>query len=219
MGAKPASRRTKVKRYPERGAYDRATIDAILDEALVCHLGFVHDGHPSVTPTLFARVGDEVYVHGSAASRTLRSLREGVDACLTVTLVDGIVLARSIFHHSVNYRSVVVLGRAIEVQDTPEKLRALEAFADRIVPGRWADVRPPTPLELRATVILRLPLDEASAKVRTGPPLDDDADYELPIWAGVLPLELAPKPAVPDARLTGDLQTPEYVLRYRPGQK
>ena len=211
MGAKPASRRTKVKRYPERGAYDRATIDAILDEALVCHLGFVHDGHPYVTPTLFARVGDEVYVHGSAASRTLRSLREGVDACLTVTLVDGIVLARSIFHHSVNYRSVVVLGRAIEVQDTPEKLRALEAFADRIVPGRWADVRPPTPLELRATVILRLPLDEASAKVRTGPPKDEEEDYELPVWAGVIPLSLRADAPRPDGRLQPGLTAPVWA--------
>jgi uncharacterized protein len=211
MGAQPASRRTKVKRLPDRGVYDRAAIDAILDEALVCHLGFVHDGHPYVIPTLFARVGDEVYVHGSAASRMLRSLRDGVDACLTATLVDGIVLARSIFHHSINYRSVVVLGRAVEVHQTVEKLHALEAFSARLVPGRWAEVRPPTPLELKATLVLRLPLDEASAKVRTGPPLDEDEDYALPVWAGVLPVQLAAGAPEPDPRVLPGLTPPVWA--------
>jgi uncharacterized protein len=145
------SERTRVRRVPERGAYDRVQIHAILDAGLVCHLGFAHNGHPFVIPTLYGRVGDDVYVHGSSASRMLRTLRDGVDACLTVTLVDGLVLARSIFHHSINYRSVVVLGRAVEVDDPDEKLRALEAFGERILPGRWAEVRLPTRLELKAT--------------------------------------------------------------------
>jgi nitroimidazol reductase NimA-like FMN-containing flavoprotein (pyridoxamine 5'-phosphate oxidase superfamily) len=209
--AQPASRRTKVKRIPDRGIYDRATIYAILDEVLVCHLGFVHDEHPYVIPTLFARVGDEVYVHGSAASRMLRSLRDGVDACLTATLVDGIVLARSIFHHSINYRSVVVLGRAVEVREADEKLRALEAFSARLVPGRWAEVRPPTPLELKATQVLRLPLDEASAKVRSGPPLDEEEDYALPVWAGVLPIRLATDAPEPDSRVLPGLAPPAWA--------
>ena len=172
MGGRPASERTRVKREPQRGAYDREQIDAILDAGLVCHLGFLHDGHPFVIPTLYGRVGDEVYVHGSSASRMLGTLKRGVDACLTVTLVDGLVLARSIFNHSINYRSVVVLGRATEVTDANEKVRALEAFGERILPGRWAEVRPPTQLELKATSILRMALDEprrscASARRRT----------------------------------------------------
>src|SRR5438067_6502370 len=177
MAGRFPSERTRVVREPQRGAYDRAQIDAILDAGLVCHLGFVHDGHPFVIPTLYGRVGDEVYVHGSSASRMLRTLKGGVDACLTVTLVDGLVLARSIFNHSINYRSVVVLGRAVEVDDPDEKVRALEAFGERILPGRWVEVRPPTSQELKATSILRLPLDEASAKVREGPLNDAAADY------------------------------------------
>jgi len=195
---------------PARGVYDRKTIEAILDEALLCHLGFVHDGHPFVVPTLFGRVGGELYVHGSAASRTLRALRGGVDVCLTATLVDGIVLARSIFNHSVNYRSAVVLGRAREVVEADEKLRALEAFSERILPGRWADVRPPSPRELKATTILRLPLAEASAKVRTGPPEDDPDDYRLPVWAGVIPLRLVAGAPEPDGRLAPGLEPPVW---------
>ena len=175
------SERTRVRREPQRGRYDRETIDAILDEALVCHLGFVHDGHPYVIPTLFARIGDEVFVHGSAASRMLRTLAGGVDACLTVTLVDGLVLARSVFNHSVNYRSVVVLGRAEPVED---KEPALRAFMERLLPGRWDEARRPTAKELKATSILRLPLDEASAKLREGPPNDDDEDYAGPCGPG-----------------------------------
>ena len=211
MGGQPASRRTKVKRYPDRGVYDRPTIDAILDEALVCHLGFVHDGHPYVIPTLFARVGDELYVHGSAASRMLRSLRHGVDVCLTVTLIDGIVLARSIFHHSTNYRSVVVLGHASPVHDQDEKRRAMESFSERVLPGRWAEVRPPTSSELKATSVLRLPLVEASAKVRSGPPKDEEEDYELPVWAGVIPLRLAAGAPEPDPRLHPGLTPPPWA--------
>jgi nitroimidazol reductase NimA-like FMN-containing flavoprotein (pyridoxamine 5'-phosphate oxidase superfamily) len=201
VAGRPPTERTRVRREPERGVYDRSTIDAILDEGLVCHLGFVHEGQPYVIPTLYGRVGDEVYVHGSSASRMLRTLEAGVEACLTVTLVDGIVLARSIFNHSVNYRSVVVLGRAAAVTEPDEKLLALEAFSERLVPGRWAEVRPPTRQELKATAILRLPLDEASAKVRTGPPVDDEGDYVRPVWAGVIPLSLVAGDPVPDPRL------------------
>ncbi len=208
MGERPQSERTRVRREPERGLYDRETIDAILDEGLVCHLGFVHEGQPYVIPTLYGRLGDAVYVHGSAASRMLRTIAGGVDACLTVTLVDGIVLARSIFNHSINYRSVVVLGRASTVGDVDQKLRALEAFSGRLLPGRWADVRPPTDNELKATSILRMPLDEASAKVRTGPPQDEEADYELPVWAGVIPLELVAREPRADPRLAPGLAEP-----------
>jgi nitroimidazol reductase NimA-like FMN-containing flavoprotein (pyridoxamine 5'-phosphate oxidase superfamily) len=210
MGGQAPSERTKVKRLPDRGAYAREAIDTILDEGLVCHLGFVQDRQPYVIPTLFARVGDEVYVHGSAASRMLRGLRVGLDACLTVTLVDGLVLARSIFHHSVNYRSVVVLGRAVEVTDPDEKVRALEAFTARILPGRWADVRPPSRQELKATSILKLPLDEASAKIRTGPPKDEEADYALPVWAGVIPVALTAGEPVPDDGLAPGLEPPRW---------
>jgi nitroimidazol reductase NimA-like FMN-containing flavoprotein (pyridoxamine 5'-phosphate oxidase superfamily) len=195
-----------VRREPQRGRYDRETIDAILDEALVCHLGFVHDGHPYVIPTLFARIGDEVFVHGSAASRMLRTLAGGVDACLTVTLIDGLVLARSVFNHSVNYRSVVVLGRAEPVN---EKEPALRAFAERLLPGRWDEARQPTAKELKATSILRLPLDEASAKLREGPPKDDEEDYAWPVWAGVIPLESRWGEPLADPRLGPGFATPE----------
>ncbi len=208
MGERPSTDRTRVRREPERGVYDRATIDAILDEGLICHLGFVHEGQPYVIPTLHARIGDRVYVHGSAASRMLRALEGGVDACLTVTIVDGLVLARSIFNHSVNYRSVVVLGRATAVQDADEKTRALEAFSEHLLPGRWAEVRPPTPTELKATWILGLPLDEASAKIRSGPPVDDEDDYALQVWAGVIPLAVAAGEPQPDPRLTVAVPAP-----------
>jgi nitroimidazol reductase NimA-like FMN-containing flavoprotein (pyridoxamine 5'-phosphate oxidase superfamily) len=191
--------------------YDRAQIDAILDEGLVCHLGFVHEGQPFVIPTLYARIGDEVYLHGSAASRMLRTLDGGVDVCLTVTLVDGLVLARSIFNHSINYRSVVVLGRAAAVEERDEKLRALEAFSDRLVPGRWADVRPPAAKELKATSILRLPLDEISAKMRTGPPNDYEHDLAVPVWAGVIPLSLQAGEPLPDPRLTVEADPPLWA--------
>jgi uncharacterized protein len=205
----------RFRRRPDRGSYDRAAIDAILDEALFCHLGFVHEGRPLVIPTLHARVGDNVYVHGSAASRMLRTLGDGAAACLTVTLVDGLVLARSAFHHSVNYRSVVLTGRATPITVVEEKGRALEAFVEQLVRGRWADVRPPTAKELRVTAVLRMAIDEASAKVRTGPPLDDEEDYELDAWAGVLPLRLEPGAALPDERLRPDIDPPAYVRRYR----
>ena len=183
------SARTRVKRVHDRAVYDRARIDEILDAALICHLGFEHDGQPFVIPTLHARIGDLLYVHGSAASRTLRALGEGIPACVTVTLLDGIVLARSVFEHSMNYRSVVVLGTATPVVDPDEKYAVLEAFTEKLLPGRWADARTPTRKELKATSVLSLPLDEASAKVRDGAPDDGDTpDAELDVWAGHIPL-------------------------------
>jgi uncharacterized protein len=195
------SSRTRVRRAPARGVYDRDAIDAILDEALIAHLGFVDDGQPYVIPTLQARIGDTVYIHGSAASRAIRNLGSGIPACLTVTLVDGIVLARSAFHHSINYRSVVVLGTCAPVEGPEQREAALRAFTERLVPGRWAEVRPPTAKELKGTRVLAMTLDECSAKARTGPPVDDDEDYRLPVWAGVLPLQTVAGEPAPDPRL------------------
>jgi uncharacterized protein len=206
--------RTRVRRVPQRGIYDRETIDAILDEALISHMGFVHEGQPVVIPTLHARLGDRLFLHGSAASRMLRTLEQGVPVCATATLVDGLVLARSAFHHSVNYRSVVVFGQATPVE--PEaRIQALELFTEKLVPGRWADVRPPTRQELKGTNVLSLPLDEASAKVRTGPPIDDDEDYDLPVWAGVLPIRTVVDPPQPDPRLDPRAELPLHVAHWR----
>jgi hypothetical protein len=203
---------------PKRGAYDRPSIDAILDEALVAHLAFTgEDGQPYAIPTLHARVGDKVWVHGSSASRTLRTLGRGARACLTVTLIDGLVLARSIFNHSVNYRSVIVLGEARAVTDPEDKRAALAAFAERVAPGRWDDARQPTPSELKATLILALPLDEASAKVRSGPPVDGDADHELDVWAGVVPIRLVHGVPVPDPALRGGIALPHYLRETQDG--
>jgi uncharacterized protein len=190
--------RTRLRRLPRRGAHDRPTIDAILDEALISHVGFVHDGRPAVIPTLHARIGDDVLIHGSAASRMLRALAAGIDVCLTATLIDGLVLARSAFHHSVNYRSVVLYGQAHLINEADEKEQALHAFTDRLVEGRWAEVRWPTRKELKATTVLKLPIEEGSAKVRSGPPIDDDEDYALDVWAGVVPLTLTRGEPVPD---------------------
>jgi uncharacterized protein len=208
--------RTRVRRTPQRGAYERDTIEAILDETLICHVGFVHDAHPVVIPTLHARLGDRLYLHGSAASRMLRTLLKGVPVCVTATLVDGLVLARSAFHHSVNYRSVVVFGEATAVEPEEERLKALELFTEKLVPGRWGEVRPPTRQELKGTKVLSLPLDEASAKVRGGPPIDDDEDYDLPVWAGVLPLGTEVAEPQPDPRLDPAIETPGYVAAWRP---
>jgi nitroimidazol reductase NimA-like FMN-containing flavoprotein (pyridoxamine 5'-phosphate oxidase superfamily) len=205
------SPRTKLRRLPKRGAHDRPTIDAILDEALISHVGFVHDGRPAVIPTLHVRVGDEVLIHGSAASRMLRALATGIDACLTATLIDGLVLARSAFHHSVNYRSVVLYGTARLVEAPDERERALEAFTERLMPGRWADVRRPTRKELKATTVLRLPIQEGSAKVRSGPPIDDDEDYGLDAWAGVVPMQLTRGEPVADALLRAGIPVPAYA--------
>jgi nitroimidazol reductase NimA-like FMN-containing flavoprotein (pyridoxamine 5'-phosphate oxidase superfamily) len=190
--------RTRVRRAPDRGHYDRATIDAILDDTLLCHVGFVDEGHPYVIPTLQVRVDDHLYIHGATASRMVKVLSSGAPACVTVTLLDGLVLARSAFHQSVNYRSVVVFGTATRVEDPEQKMRVAEALTERFVPGRWADIRHPNDGELARTAFLALPLDEASAKVRTGGPKDDPEDYALPIWAGVVPLELTRGEPVPD---------------------
>jgi uncharacterized protein len=191
--------RTTLRRLPDRGHHDRATVDAILDEALMCHLGLVDpQGRPFVIPTIHARAGDHLYVHGSPASRTLRAAAGDVDACVTVTLVDGLVLARSAFHHSLNYRSVVVYGRAARVDDHAEKEAALTAIVEHVLAGRTEGCRPPDEKELKGTLVLRLPLDEASAKVRTGAPIDDDADLDLPVWAGVVPIRQVAGEPVPD---------------------
>jgi uncharacterized protein len=210
-----ASPRTRLRRLPARAAYDRGTIDQILDEAMIAHLGFVDAGQPFVIPTLHARVDNTVYFHGSAASRAIRSLSSGVPACLTVTLIDGLVLARSVFHSSVNYRSVVVLGTATAVEGPDERLLALEAFVERLVPGRWDETRPPTPQELKATRLLAMTLDEASAKVRSGPPEDDRDDLNLPVWAGVIPLHTYPGAPIPDAATLPHIKPSGAVTLWR----
>lgn len=207
------SSRTRVRRHPERGRYDRETVEAILDEALVCHVGFVHDSRPYVIPTLHARVGGDLYLHGSSASRMVRELAAGTDVCVTATLVDGLVLARSVFDHSVNYRSVVVLGRATAVEEPEEKERALEAFTEKLVPGRWAEARPPTPKELKATGVLRIALEECSAKVRSGGPGGGDGpDAELDVWAGVVPLAVHARQPQPDPLLRTGIPVPASVV-------
>ena len=206
--------RTVLKRLPKRGDYDRAAVFQILDEAFICHVGFIADGKPVVIPTSYGRIGDDLYIHGSAASRMLRSLEEGIDVCVTVTLIDGLVLARSAFHHSINYRSVVIFGNATVVNNPDEKMSALQAFTDHVVSGRWADVRPPDEGELRATLVLKLPLVEVSAKVRIGPPIDDEADYSLAVWAGVVPLELRAGDPVSDERLPSGIDAPDYARNY-----
>jgi uncharacterized protein len=209
--SKAPSERTRVRRVPARAVYDREQVHAILDDGFVCHLGFVDGDQPVVIPTLYARAGDEVYIHGSSASRALRHARGGVPVCLTVTLVDGLVLARSAFHHSVNYRSVVVFGRAEQVEGPAAKARALEAFTEALLRDRWADARPPDGQELKATSVLRLPLDEASAKVRTGGPVDREDDYERDTWAGVIPLELRRLAPEPDPLLPAGTPLPAYL--------
>src|SRR4030088_991962 len=197
----PQTPRTTLKRLPQRGNHDREVINQILDEGFVCHVGFAVDGRPFVIPTGYARVGDSLVIHGSQASRMLRSLEQGIDVCLTVTLIDGLVLARSAFNHSMNYRSVVVFARATAIDDPFEKVAALRAVSEHMIPGRWDDVRQPNERELQQTTVLSLPLTEASAKVRTGPPLDDEGDYNLPVWAGVIPLRLVADAPVNDPRL------------------
>lgn len=211
----PASRRTTVRRHAERGQYDRQVIDAILDEALVCHLGVVYDGRPHVIPTMYARHGDRIYVHGAMANRALSELRQGAEASLVVTLLDGLVMARSAFHHSMNYRSVVVLGRAVEVVDDAEKLAAMRALVEHVAAGRWAETREPNPVELKSTVILAMSLAEASAKVRTGPPIDDPADLASPFWAGVIPLALTPAAPQDAPDLNAPMPPPGYASNYR----
>lgn len=207
--------RTCVVREPHRGAYDRETIHKILDEGMVCHVGFATDGQPYVIPTLFARIGDAIYFHGSAASRMLRGVSEGLAVCITVTLTDGIVLARSVFNHSMNYRSVVALGKATLVDAPEEKLEALRAFTEKILPGRWNDARQPNEKELKATSILRLPLTEVSAKIRKGPVEDDAPDRELPIWAGIIPLQLVAGAPIRDEQCDPAIPLPAYAAHYK----
>ena len=211
----PVTDRTKLKRLPKRGHFDRETVYGILDEGFICHVGFAVDGKPVVIPTGYARVDDKLYIHGSQASRMLRTLADGIDACVTVTLLDGLVLARSAFHHSMNYRSVVVFGRATLVDEPQEKMTALVALSEHIIRGRWNDVREPTDVEMKLTTVLCLPLEEASAKIRTGPPLDDEEDYSLPMWAGVLPLKLTAGEPINDPRLPEDVPVPDYVRNYK----
>ncbi len=206
--------RTTLHRLPKRGSHDPAVIYPILDAAFLAHVGFQVEGQPFVIPTLYGRAGDKLFLHGSAASRMLRHLDKGVPACITVTLVDGLVLARSAFHHSMNYRSVVVFGTARKIDDPMKKNEALQVISEHLIPGRWEQVRPPNEKELKATAVLEVTIEEASAKVRTGPPLDDEEDYDLPVWAGILLFETKVTQVVPDDRLDAATELPEYVSQY-----
>jgi nitroimidazol reductase NimA-like FMN-containing flavoprotein (pyridoxamine 5'-phosphate oxidase superfamily) len=206
--------RTRVVRESDRGVYDRETVNRILDEGFLCHVGFAVDGQPFVIPTSYGRKDADLYIHGSAASRMLRQMKDGVSVCVTVTLLDGLVLARSVFNHSMNYRSVVILGKATLVDDPQEKLAALRLLSEHILPGRWDDSRQPNERELKATSVLRVPIEEFSAKVRTGPPIDDEEDYSFPTWAGVMPLEIVAGEPINDGRLDPSLNVPAYVKHY-----
>jgi nitroimidazol reductase NimA-like FMN-containing flavoprotein (pyridoxamine 5'-phosphate oxidase superfamily) len=206
--------RTTLKRLPDRGSHDWETMAAILDEAIYCHIAFEVDGQPYAVPTNYARDGHTLYIHGSAASRMLRSLSGGIRMCFTVTLIDGLILARSAFHNSVNYRSVMALGTARLVEDEDEKLRGLELITDHVVPGRWAESRPPTRRELKGTSVLRLEIEEASAKLRPGGPKDEPEDMDFPVWAGRIPLSLTAGPPEPDPEMRVDLPAPPYVQPY-----
>jgi len=209
--------RTTVKRRAQRGVYDHATVLRILDEGLVCHMAFVVDGQPFVLPTAYARIDDHLYLHGSPSNRMLRTGKGGVGLCVTVTLLDGLVLARSAFHHSMNYRSVVLLGTATEVDDPAEKRAAFRALVEHVAPGRYDGVRPPTDDEITGTLVLRLPIAEGSAKIRSGPPIDDEDDYAWPVWAGVIPLAVRPGAPVPDPRLDPEHAMPRYATHYARG--
>jgi uncharacterized protein len=207
--------RTTLKRLPARGVYDRDVVYQILDEGFICHVGFAAEGRPFVIPTGYARVENQLYIHGSQASRMLRTLKTGIDVCVAVTLVDGLVLARSAFHHSMNYRSVLVFGQAKLVDSPDEKLAALRAFSEHVVPGRWEEVRQPNEQELKSTTALSLDLEEVSAKVRTGPPLDEEEDYELEVWAGVVPMRLVAGVPIADPRLQSNIEPPPYASDYK----
>jgi len=214
MNQLPQTPRTTLKRLPKRGSHDRETVNGILDEGFICHVGFIFEGQPFVIPTGYARVGEKLFIHGSQASRMLRALKDGIDVCVTVTLFDGLVLARSAFHHSMNYRSVVIFGNARLVDNPDEKLAALYALSEHMIPGRWKQVRGPNEVELQQTTVLELAIDEASAKIRTGPPLDDEEDYALNVWAGVLPAQLTTCDPIPDPRLPANIEVPDYVIAY-----
>lgn len=217
--SKPPTTRTRVVREPHRGVYDRAAAYEILDEGFICHVGFLSDGQPFVIPTGYGRSGDNLYIHGSAASRMLRHLDRGVPVCVTVTLLDGLVIARSIFNHSMNYRSVVILGTAVLVSDPAEKVQALRVVSEHIVPGRWEEARQPNEKELKATSVLRLPIEEFSAKVRQGPPIDDEEDYSFPTWAGVIPLRTLAGEPIKDPDLDAGVAVPDYVRNYHRKQR
>ena len=206
--------RTQVKRVPKRGHYDQDTVYSILDAGLICHVGFAVEGSPFVIPTAYGRLDDQLFIHGSPASRMLKSLQQGIEVCVTVTLLDGLVLARSAMHHSMNYRSVVLFGTAALVSDREEKIKALYAFTEHVMQGRWAETREPNEHELTATTVLALPIEEASAKIRTGPPVDDAADYTLPHWAGVIPLSVKVGEPIVDPKLTEGIEVPDHVKRY-----
>jgi nitroimidazol reductase NimA-like FMN-containing flavoprotein (pyridoxamine 5'-phosphate oxidase superfamily) len=215
MNEIPRTERTTLKRLPKRGSFDREVINSILDEGFICHVGFIAEDKPVVIPTGYARVDDSLIIHGSRASRMLCALGKEIDLCVTVTLIDGLVLARSAFHHSMNYRSVVVFGRANAIESRSEKIAALRALTEHMIPGRWDYVREPNERELQQTTVLSVPLTEASAKIRTGQPIDDEEDYDLPIWAGVLPLGMCPETPIVDPLLRNDLEIPAHVLSYR----
>lgn len=206
--------RTRVVREPQRAAYDREVVNRILDEGFICHVGFAVDGQPFVIPTSYGRHEDVLYIHGSAASRMLRNLSGGIPMCVTVTLLDGLVLARSIFNHSMNYRSVVVLGTGTAIEDRDEKLTALRLLSEHIIPGRWNEVRQPNEKEMKATTVIRLEIEEFSAKVREGPVIDDEEDYAFPVWAGVLPLNFVTGRPINDSRLAEKIPVPNYVKNY-----
>ncbi len=206
--------RTKLKRIPKRGNFDRETVYKILDEGFVCHVGFNVEGQTFVIPTAYGRQGDTLFVHGSTASRMMREMSKGIDVCVTITLVDGLVLARSAFHHSMNYRSVVIFGKAEIITDEAEKNDALFAFTEHLIRGRWDEVRQPNAKELKGTTVLRLPIDEASAKIRVGDPIDDEEDYSLDVWAGVIPLQVVAGKAIDDSLLKGETAVPDYALKY-----
>jgi uncharacterized protein len=205
--------RSKLRRLPGRGSHEPEVIHAILDAGFLAHVGFQANGQPFVIPTLYGREEENLYLHGSAASRMLGELETGVPACVTVTLVDGLVLARSAFHHSMNYRSVIAFGTARKIEEPAQKTRALRIISEHVIAGRWNDVRSPTEKELKATAVLEFSIEEASAKIRQGPPLDDEEDYSLPVWAGILPLRLEAKTPIPDSRLPEGVEVPQYVLR------
>ncbi len=211
MSEFPKTPRNRVKRLPKRAAYDRGAVYAVVDSAPICHVGFVQDGQPFVLPTIHARINDTLIIHGSTASRMMKQLGSGAELCVTMTHLDGLVLARSAFHHSMNYRSAVLFGRGEMIRDRAEKLEALEAVSEHLVPGRWAEIRQPTDQELKATTVVRMPIESASVKTRTGDPIDDEADYALPIWAGVLPIVAAPGALQADAKLAPDIAIPRHL--------
>ncbi len=208
------TKRTELRRLPDRGSHDQETIDRILDAGFLAHVGFCVEGQPFVIPTLYGRDGRRLYLHGSAASRMLRELATGIPACVTVTLVDGLVLARSAFDHSMNYRSVVAFGTARKIADPAQKMKSLRVISDHLIDGRWEDVRQPSEKELKATTVLEFSIEEASSKVRSGPPLDDENDYKLPVWAGILPVEIKCRMPIPDDRLIDGVIVPDYVRHY-----